>query len=97
MCIAAQEGHLECVRILLEWGANPVHSDRCGRTPIRVALKSGHVAISKLLEEVALARSKTCKWMIKNINTGKGLKTCINYSDGERDQCSGLGVGGRQD
>jgi ankyrin repeat protein len=61
LCIAAQEGHLECVRTLLEWGANPVHSDRCGRTPIRVAMKSGHVSISKLLEEIALARSKTCK------------------------------------
>lgn len=61
MCIAAQEGHLECVRALLEWGANPVHSDRCGRTPIRVAMKSGHVSISKLLEEIALARSKTSK------------------------------------
>lgn len=37
-----------------------MHSDRCGRTPVRVALKSGHSSISKLLEEVALARSKTC-------------------------------------
>lgn len=40
-----------------------MHSDRCGRTPVRVALKSGHSAISKILEEVALARSKTCKFL----------------------------------
>jgi ankyrin repeat protein len=61
LCIAAGEGHLQCVRTLLEWGANPVHSDRCGRTRIRVAMKSGQLSISKLLEEIALGRSKTCK------------------------------------
>ena len=67
MCIAAQEGHVECVRVLLEWGANPTHSDRCGRTPMRVALKSGHASISRLLEEATLARSKTSMFLVVKV------------------------------
>jgi len=77
LCIAAQEGHLECVRTLLEWGANPVHSDRCGRTPIRVAMKSGHVSISKLLEEIALARTKTRKIIFEFLRSIHGLSQFI--------------------
>lgn len=49
--IAAQEGHEECVRLLLAVGADPNHSDHCGRNALRVAAKSGHQAVVKLLEE----------------------------------------------
>lgn len=49
--IAAQEGHEECVRLLLSVGANPHHSDHCGRNALKVAAKSGHLTVVKLLEE----------------------------------------------
>lgn len=49
--IAAQEGHESCVRALLNHGADPNHSDRCGRNALRVAAKSGHDAVVRLLEE----------------------------------------------
>ncbi|XP_056408594.1 ankyrin repeat domain-containing protein 50-like [Hyla sarda] len=51
LCIAAQEGHYELARVLLEEGnASPFHSDHYGRTPIKVAAKGGHEAIVHLLE-----------------------------------------------
>lgn len=49
--IAAQEGHEGCVRALLQHGADPNHSDRCGRNALRVAMKSGHENVIRLLEE----------------------------------------------
>jgi len=49
--IAAQEGHEACVRALLTHGADPNHSDRCGRNALRVAVKSGHDSVVRLLEE----------------------------------------------
>ncbi|XP_055298445.1 ankyrin repeat domain-containing protein 50 isoform X2 [Sitodiplosis mosellana] len=48
--ISAQEGHEKCVSILLQYGANPNKSDLCGRTPIKLALKSNNYSILKLLE-----------------------------------------------
>lgn len=49
--IAAQEGHEHCVRALLNHGADPNHSDHCGRNAIKVAAKSGHDTVVRLLEE----------------------------------------------
>lgn len=49
--IAAQEGHELCVVALLEHGADPNHSDACGRNALRVAAKSGHRGVVRLLEE----------------------------------------------
>lgn len=49
--IAAQEGHEECVRLLLAVGADPNHSDHCGRNALKVAAKSGHQGVVKLLEQ----------------------------------------------
>lgn len=51
--ISSQEGHEKCVMILLEYGANPHHCDHCGRTPIKLAMKSNNVAILRLLENYA--------------------------------------------
>lgn len=48
--ISAQEGHEKCVAILLQYGANPNKSDLCGRTPIKLAMKSNNYSILKLLE-----------------------------------------------
>lgn len=56
--IASQEGHEEVVRALLEHGADPSHVDQCGRSPLRVAAKAGHLNVVRLLEEsLALGRS----------------------------------------
>lgn len=49
--IAAQEGHEECVRLLLAVGADPNHSDHCGRNALKVAAKSGHQGVVHLLEQ----------------------------------------------
>lgn len=48
--ISAQEGHEKCVATLLQYGANPHKSDHCGRTPIKLAMKSNNFAILRLLE-----------------------------------------------
>lgn len=48
--IVAQEGHEGCVLALLQHGADPAHSDRCGRNAFRVAAKSGHDAVLRLLQ-----------------------------------------------
>lgn len=49
--IASQEGNETCVRLLLMQGANPLVSDHCGRNAIKIAAKSGHENIVKLLEQ----------------------------------------------
>lgn len=48
--ISAQEGHEKCVSTLLQYGANAHKSDHCGRTPIKLAMKSNNIAILRLLE-----------------------------------------------
>lgn len=48
--ISAQEGHEKCVQILLQYGANPNKSDLCGRTPVKLAMKSNNYSILRLLE-----------------------------------------------
>lgn len=48
--ISAQEGHEKCVSVLLQYGANPTKSDLCGRTPIKLAMKSNNYSILRLLE-----------------------------------------------
>lgn len=39
------------MRALLNHGADPNHSDHCGRNAIKVAAKSGHDTVVRLLEE----------------------------------------------
>lgn len=56
--IAAQEGHELCVVALLEHGADPNHSDSCGRNALRVAAKSGHRGVVRLLEEYSMRSHK---------------------------------------
>lgn len=56
--IAAQEGHEACVRALLTHGADPNHSDRCGRNALRVAAKSGHDSVVRLLEEFSASQKQ---------------------------------------
>ena len=56
--IAAQEGHEACVRALLTHGADPNHSDHCGRNALRVAAKSGHDSVVRLLEEFSASHKQ---------------------------------------
>lgn len=49
--ISAQEGHEQCVKHLLQYGANPYKSDHCGRTPIKLAAKSNRNNVLRVLEE----------------------------------------------
>lgn len=48
--ISSQEGYEKCVSILLQYGANPLKSDHCGRTPIKLATKSNNFGVLRLLE-----------------------------------------------
>ena len=49
--LAAQEGHLEIVRFLLEIGANKDQAEKDGTTPLHVAAGGGHLDIVRFLVE----------------------------------------------
>lgn len=49
--IAASDGSLEMVKLLLEFGASPLAKDRWNSTPIDDARRSNHPAIAELLEK----------------------------------------------
>lgn len=76
--IAAQEGHELCVVALLEHGADPNHSDSCGRNALRVAAKSGHRGVVRLLEEYNMRCHKIAHTSssANSITSGKYLNFC---------------------
>jgi ankyrin repeat protein len=47
---AAEAGEIEVTRILLEWGANPLLSDKKKQTPHLLAKDKGHKKVAKILE-----------------------------------------------
>ena len=47
--IAAQNGYLEIVELLLEHGANPNVQDNDGRTPLHYAVENCHVDVARVL------------------------------------------------
>lgn len=49
--LAAQEGHLEVARVLVQGGAKVSDQDRWGSTPLRWASKCGHVDLARFLGE----------------------------------------------
>jgi ankyrin repeat protein len=51
LCVAAYNGHLEVVKLLLEKGADIEHKDNDGRTPLCVAAYNGHLEVVRLLLE----------------------------------------------
>ena len=50
---AAKEGHLNVVESLLKLGADPQCTDKCGRTPLALAIGGQHVEVSRALIEHA--------------------------------------------
>lgn len=57
--ISSQEGHEKCVAILLQYGASPNKSDHCGRTPVKLAMKSNNLNILRLLENSLKSKFKS--------------------------------------
>ena len=51
--LAAEHGHMEVIRILLEHKADKDKSSPHGLTPLRLAALNGHTEVVKLLLEVA--------------------------------------------
>ena len=49
--MAAQEGHLEIVRVLLESGADHQKARHDGATAVSIARQEGHWEVVRLLEE----------------------------------------------
>lgn len=78
--IAAQEGHELCVVALLEHGADPNHSDACGRNALRVAAKSGHRGVVRLLEEYNARSHKVAHTSSSANSITSGIyQKCKNY------------------
>jgi glutaminase len=68
--LACVEGHLEAVKVLLEFGADPFAKDRFGSTPVSDAAKFPE--ISKLLRQQT--RSKSCSPQNDNMKTSSTSK-----------------------
>jgi ankyrin repeat protein len=49
--MAAQEGYLNIVKVLLEWGASTDKARQNGMTPLDSAVHCGHLEIAKVLVE----------------------------------------------
>lgn len=67
--IASQEGHYDCVVKLLQYNADPHHSDHCGRTPLKLANKSNRTEVVRLLE--SYIKSRKSGGSNNSITTGK--------------------------
>lgn len=48
LMISAEMGHLECVQILLENGADTIATDNCGDTPLIAAVRKNADGIGKM-------------------------------------------------
>lgn len=85
LSIAAQEGHANIVKMLLEKGANPNHIDKYGRSLVKVAGKHGHFNIVRILETYGakpylglLPRSST----VSPSKPNKSLSSTMSESNG---------------
>ncbi len=56
MYIAAQNGHVEIVRVLLEAGADANKADEIGRTPMHVAARNAQSEVAVMLSEFVLTQ-----------------------------------------
>ena len=59
---AAQAGHLECARALLQHGASLNVVSNTGFTPLNHASENGHVQVAQLLHEAG-ATARTASWL----------------------------------
>ena len=60
LAVAAQEGHMEVLQLLLQHGADPLLQDHHGRDPHRVALRNNNSAVAELLGG-AMKRLSDCR------------------------------------
>lgn len=62
--LAASEGHLDCVKLLLQYWANVNPIDRMGGTPLTDAVRHGHIHIQQVLREhggvLNMVRGRVC-------------------------------------
>ncbi|XP_017276709.1 ankyrin repeat domain-containing protein 50 [Kryptolebias marmoratus] len=79
LSIAAQEGHANIVKMLLEKGANPNHIDKYGRSLVKVAGKHGHFNIVGILESYG---AKPYLGLLPNSSTVSPLKPKKTLSSG---------------
>ena len=70
--MASQEGHLECVRLLLEAGAAVSQAKDNGSTPLLIACLKGHLEVAKLLSSYGASRAATPFGMPEEIATSRG-------------------------
>ncbi|EOD12899.1 hypothetical protein EMIHUDRAFT_437237 [Emiliania huxleyi CCMP1516] len=57
--MACQNGHLECVRLLIEAGAAVSQARNDGATPLFAACHNGHLEVAKLLSSYGASRAAT--------------------------------------
>ncbi|KAG4431327.1 hypothetical protein IFR05_013188 [Cadophora sp. M221] len=68
---AAEAGQLEVTRVLLEWGANALLSDKKKQTPHLLAKDKGHEKVAKILEAhvASVLREESLESMTRNQDT----------------------------
>ncbi len=78
--LAAQNGHLEVVKHLIEWRA-PINGNCTDKSPLYVATYNGHLAIVKYLVECGAAISPDQKdgWSPLHAAAGKGYLDIVKY------------------
>lgn len=86
---AAEAGQLEVTRILLEWGANALLSDKKKQTPHLLAKDKGHKKVAKILETHAASvlREEILESMAGNQDTESSHGS--NHDDGNDDTLIG--------
>ena len=55
--MAAQEGHLECLRELVKAGANVDQANKKGVTPLNISADEGHLEVVRALLEMGADKS----------------------------------------
>jgi len=56
---AARQGHLDIVKLLVEYGADPLHRNKEGKSALDFAMEAGHGEVAKYLRNVLLRLDET--------------------------------------
>ena len=67
LMVAALWNSIECAAVLIDAGANPAITDRCGDTPLIEARRRGHVQIAKLLEPLVAAARASLRARLRRV------------------------------